>query len=192
MFARVSVIVCVMALAVVLVLFGFFLALQGMAILPGALFVGPHVVGAAAIGILLGIVSFTAGGCLCFRLFQYRVVFPNRSQSQLRAIRTQHAEARLRVLAQCSDSGPLYSGFRPTFQYHEVVDDVTITLVGASQLTRGEDGTVLLSFGNPTRHDAYLREGCEFDILDHNKLRICSGTIKKLLVIKETASVASA
>ncbi len=184
MFKRISVTVCVTALAGVLVLLEFFLTLQGMAVLPGVFLVGPHVVKVAAIAILLGFVSLTAAGLLCFGLFQYWFIFPPDSRNQLKANRTHHAEARLSVLDRCDDSGPLYSVFCPTFRYHNIVDDVSTTIVGVSQLMRGEDGTVLLSFANPARHYASLREGCEFDILDHNKHRICSGTIEKLLDLK--------
>ena len=69
MFKRISVTVCVTALAGVLVLLGVFLTLQGMAMLPGVLLVGTHLVRVATILILLGFVSLTTAGLLCFGLF---------------------------------------------------------------------------------------------------------------------------
>jgi hypothetical protein len=92
-------------------------------------------------------------------------------------------EAHLHVLAaeEGYDGSPLYSGSRAVFRCHEVVDDVRLLLVGASQLASGENGTARLSFSNPRRHQAYLREGLEFDILDRGKRRIGRGTVAALL-----------
>jgi len=180
-FARAFATLVVAALAGVFVVLGCILIARGLAIIPGAFLVGRHAFLASAICVLLGITSVAVASFLCLGLFlPWSFIRHGRSGSITNG--SWNIEAHLHVLAAeegCAGS-PLYSGLRAMFQHEEVLDDVTLLLVGVSQLASGDEGTVRLSFDSPARHRACLRAGVRFNIVDQEHRRICSGTITRV------------
>lgn len=175
--------ILIAALAGAFAVVGGLLIGRGLGALLGAFLIGRHAFVAIAIMVLLGVISLIIASGMCWVLpliWSYRRNRESGSVSKLRP----HVEVRLHFLGQqdSSDGGPLYSGFRAVFRYHEVVDDVTLVLVGASQLARGEEGTARLTFADLARHLAYLQEGLEFDVLDREQRCICRGVISNILV----------
>lgn len=161
---------------------GCFLIVGGLGGLLGAFFIGRHAFVGIAIMILLGLISLVMASVVCFGVplaWNFR-----RNRAFQWPIHTApHLEVHLRFLnhEECPDGGPVYSGFRATFRYHEVIDDVTLVLVGVSQLASGEEAMARLSFGDLARHQTDLKEGSEFDILDGEHRYICRGTVVKIL-----------
>jgi hypothetical protein len=181
-FVRTLATVLVAALAGGFALLGCFLIVRGLGALLGAFFIGRHAFVAIAIMILLGTISLVMASFVCLGVPLVWNFRRNRgSEWPLHTV--PHLEVRLHILGhqECPDGGPLYSGFRATFRHHDVVDDVTLVLLGASQLASGEEGTARLSFGDLARHQADLQKGSEFEILDREHRCICRGTVVKIL-----------
>lgn len=97
---------------------------------------------------------------------------------------------RVLAVAEGHDGTPLYSGSRALFRYREVTDGILLRLVGASQLGSGEDGSAWLAFSHPGRHQSYLREGLEFDILNRAHRPIGRGTVARILDVAGPGSPA--
>jgi hypothetical protein len=173
--------VFIVASAGSLAFLGCFLIVRGLGMILGAFLIGLHAFAASAITVLLGVICLVAASFVWLGLPSVWS-FNRNSWSRGPSVRP-HFEAQLHFLAdeECSEIGPLYSGFRATFRYHEVVNDVTVVLVGASQLSSGEEATARLTFVDPAQSLPCIRKGLEFDILDRREHRICRGVISQIL-----------
>jgi len=181
-FVRSLATVLVMALAGVFAFLGCSLIGGGLGGLLGAFFIGRHAFVAIAIMVLLGVISLVIATVALLGLPHVWSFRRNRGPEWPIQL-DPHLEVHLRFLGhqECPGSGTLYSGFRATFQHYEVVDDVMLVLLGASQMASGQEGTARLSFGDPAESLVGLHEGLEFDILDREQRCICRGVISKIL-----------
>jgi hypothetical protein len=172
----------VAALAGGFALLGCVLIIGALDGLLGAFFIGRHAFVAIAFMILFGVISLFIASGICLGVPLVWNFRRNRG-SKWDVHIVPHLVVRLHYLGhqECPDDGPLYSGFRGTFRHHDVVDGVTLVLVGASQLASGEEGTARLAFGDPAATLDRLHEGLEFDILDREHRCICRGTVVKFL-----------
>ena len=93
-----------------------------------------------------------------------------------------HIEVELYVLTahEGGRNHPIHSGYRPSFRYRNVYNDVVVQFTDQPSLSGGERSVVFLTFHAPELQSKRLFPGLEFDLTEGDR-RVAMGSITAVL-----------
>jgi hypothetical protein len=170
-----------LTLATALISFSFWFAWAGAAMLVGGLFMGYHVIISGALLAAASFLFLTLAIGLVFLVFWFGSMRRERRyRMAIAPVCLAEAVVRVESPSAAGVTVTVASGQRGLLLGRDLNSEVTLRLIGRSQIGSGEEGTAELCFPHNAERPTGLGQGTEFELLDFRRRLLGRGVVSRL------------